>query len=113
MFAQRRLNELATHRRLLVMEAELHRSLIGLERTSLRERLASLQTAREKVAATRPLLMAGGAVTGLLAIRLWRKLARWIPAVLTVLRCVQSLKGKRTDLPNVSAAGSSKQKEQM
>ena len=94
MFAQQQLNELAERRRLLVMEADLHRSLIGLERASLRERLASLQAAREKVATNRPLLIAGGAVAGLLAMRHWRKLARWVPAALSALRWVQSLKAK-------------------
>lgn len=88
MFAQRQLTELAERRRLLVLEADLHRSLIRLER------LASLQAARTMVATNRPLLIAGGAVTGLLAMRHWRKLARWIPTALTVLSWVQSLKDK-------------------
>ena len=64
----------------------MHRSLIGLECENLRARLADLQAARERVAAGSPLLIAGGAVAGLLAMRHWRKLARWIPAALTVLR---------------------------
>ena len=86
MFAKQRLNELAGRRRLLVIEADLHRSLIGLERESLRERLAGLRAARGKAAANRPLLIAGGAVAGLLAMRHWRKLARWIPPVFAALR---------------------------
>ena len=94
MFANQQLNELAERRRLLVMEADLHRSLIDLERASLRERLAGLQAARETVAAGKPFLIAGGAVAGLLAMRHWRKLAGWIPTALTALRWVQSLKGK-------------------
>jgi hypothetical protein len=83
---ERQMTELAERRRLLVMEADLHRSLIGLERENLRSRLADLQAAQERVASSRPLLFAGGAVAGLLAMRHWRKLARWIPAALTVLR---------------------------
>jgi len=94
MFAQRHMNELAERRRLLVMESDLHRNLIGLERESLRARLAGFQSAREKVVSNRPLLIAGSAAAGLLAMRHWRKLARWIPAALTVLRLVQSLKSK-------------------
>jgi len=94
MFAQQQLNELAERRRLLVMEADLHRSLIGLERESLRARLAGLQAARERVASGGPWLAAGSAVAGLLAVPHWSKLVRWIPTALTALRWVQSLKGK-------------------
>jgi hypothetical protein len=93
MFAKQ-LNDLAERRRLLVMEADLHRSLLDLERQNLRARLAGLRDARERVAAGSPLLIAGGAVAGLLAVRHWRKVARWIPAALTALRWVQSLKSK-------------------
>jgi hypothetical protein len=88
MFAKQ-LNELAERRRLLVMESDLHRSLLILERENLRARLAGLRAARERVAAGSPLLIAGGAVAGLLAMRHWRKLARWMPAALTVLRWVR------------------------
>lgn len=94
MFAKQQLNELAERRRLLVMEANLHRSLIGLEREGLRERIAGLHAARKKIASNSPLLIAGGAVAGLVAVRHWRKLARWIPTTLTALRWVQSLKSK-------------------
>ena len=94
MFAKQQMIELAERRRLLVMEADLHRSLIVLERESLRVRLAGLQEAREKVASHSPLLIAGGAVAGLLAMRHWRKLARWLPAALTALRWAQSLKSR-------------------
>ena len=94
MFAKQQLNDLAERRRLLVMEADLHRSLIVLERESLRARIADLQAARERVSSNSPWLIAGGAVAGLLAMRHWRKLAGWIPAALTALRWVQSMKSK-------------------
>lgn len=94
MFAKQQLNELAARRQLLLLEADLHRSVIGLERESLRARFASLNEARERVAAGGPWLVAGGAVAGLLAVRHWRKLARWIPTALTALRWAQSLKGR-------------------
>ena len=94
MFANQQLNELAERRRLLVMEADLHRSLVGLERARLLERLPRMPAARGQVATNRPLLIAGGAVAGLLAMRHWRKLARWLPAALAAQRWVQSLKVK-------------------
>ena len=88
------MNDLAERRRLLVMEADLHRSLISLERESLRARIADLHAARERASSNSPWLIAGGAVAGLLAMRHWRKLAGWIPAALTALRWVQSMKSK-------------------
>lgn len=93
MFAKQRLNELAERRRLLVMEADLHRSLIGLERERFRERLAGLRAAREKVASNSPWLVAVSTVAGLLALRHRSKLVRWITAALTAFRWAQSLKG--------------------
>ena len=95
MFAQQQqLNELAEHRRRLVLEADLHRSLIGLERETLRARLAGWQAARERLLAGGPWLVAGSAVAGLVAVRHWRKLLRWMPAALTVVRWMKSRKGK-------------------
>jgi hypothetical protein len=92
MFEKGQMNELAERRRLLVMEAELHRSLIGMECESLRERLAGLQAARKKVAASHPLMIAGGAVAGLLALRHWRKLASWGPTVFAGLRWMKAFR---------------------
>lgn len=90
----RQLNELAERRRLLVMEADLHRNLIGLERASLRAQLADLRLAREGVTANKPLLLVGGVLAGWLAVRHAHKLARWLPTALTAWRWLQSLKGK-------------------
>lgn len=95
MFTNRQLNALAERRKLLVLEGELHRSLVVLERENLRARLAGLRAAREQVASHKPLLLAGSAVAGLFALRHWRKLARWMPAALTALRWVQSWKGNK------------------
>lgn len=94
MSASQQMKELAERRHLLVVEAEIHRSLIVLERESLRTRLAGLQAARQRVTAGGPLLVAGGAIAGLLTFRHWRKLLHWAPTALTALRWVQSLKGR-------------------
>ena len=94
MCTQKQLNALAERRRLLALEADLHRSLILLERERLRSKLDWIHQARESVAAGGPWIAAGGAVAGLLAARHWRKLAKWIPAGLTALRWVKSLKRK-------------------
>ncbi len=73
------MNELAERRKLLLMETELHRSLIGLERVRLQARLAALNNARARVATGGPWLVAGGAIAGLFAVRHWRTLGRWLP----------------------------------
>ncbi len=79
---------------MLVLEAELHRSLIALERENLRAKIAWIQQARARVAGGGPWLAVGGAVAGLFAVRHWRKLASWLPAGLTALQWVKSLKTK-------------------
>jgi hypothetical protein len=94
MSAKEPLNKLAERQQLLVLEADLHRSLIALEREKLRARLAGWRAARARIAVGGPWLAAGSAVAGLLAVRHWRKILRWSPAAITALRWVQSLKGR-------------------
>lgn len=92
MFAAQELKELAERKRLLLVEAELHRSLIGLECQTFRARLAPLSDARARIAAGGPWLMAGSAVAGLLAMRHWRKLAAWLPAAFTAMRWLKKIR---------------------
>lgn len=94
MLAQKQLNELAERRRLLVVEADLHRGIIGMEVENLRAQIAWLGRARERVSAGKPWLAAGGVVAGLLAVRHWRKVAAWVPAALTAFRWVRKLGGR-------------------
>jgi hypothetical protein len=82
MFAKQQLNALAARRRLLVHEAELYRRLIGLEREHLRQRAV----------ASGPWLIAGVALTSLLAAGPGRNLARWLPVALSVLRRVWAVR---------------------
>ena len=93
MLAKQPLNELAERRRLLVMEAELHRGLIGVECENLRARLARLQAAPERVAAN-PLWVAGSVAAGALIARRWRQLAPWIKPAFAALRWWQALRRK-------------------
>ncbi len=88
MFAKR-LNELTERKRLIVLEADLHRSLVELECASVRARLDS---ARAGIRLGGPWLLAGGAVAGLVAARHWRGLACWAPTALAAWRWVQGLK---------------------
>jgi hypothetical protein len=75
MLQKRKVNPLAERRRLLVLEADLHRGIICLEREKLRARFAGLQTMRTH-ALRSPFLIAGSALAGLFAVRQKRKLMR-------------------------------------
>jgi hypothetical protein len=94
MSAKQPLNELAERRRLLVLEADLLRRCLGLERQALAARWAGLKAAPHKPLRHSPLLMAGGAGAILFAMRRGRALARWLPVVLIALRWLRILKGR-------------------
>jgi len=94
MLANRSLNDLALRRSLLVTEGDLHRSLIKAECESLRTRLDGLNAARARVTANKPLLVAGGALAGWLALRHRHQLSRWLPSALSVLRRVRAFNQK-------------------
>jgi len=95
MFAEARLKELDEAKRLVVLQADVHRGLLQLESAVLREQLARLRSVGGTVTANRPLLIAGAAVAGLLAARHWRALARWVPSVLVAWRWWRRLRSRR------------------
>lgn len=86
------LTELTERKRLLILEADLHRSVIGMERANIRARLSALDEVRQRAAAGGPWLLAGSAVAGLIAVRKWRSLAQWIPMAFTAVRWMRALK---------------------
>ena len=86
MLARRRLSELAEAKRLVVLQADLHRNLLRLETDTLRERLAGLTGTRDKLWSGRPVWVAGAVLAGVLAVSRWRALLRWAPAVVTAYR---------------------------
>ena len=86
MLARRRLSELAEARRLVVLQADLHRNLLRLETETLRERFAGLTAARDRLWSGRPVWVAGAVLAGVLAVSRWRTLLRWAPAAATVYR---------------------------
>ena len=94
MLAQKELNDLAERRRLLVVEADLHRNLIALEVQNLRAKIEWLGQAREQFSLGKPWLAAGGVAAGLLAVRHWRKVIRWVPVAMTAFRWIRKLKGR-------------------
>jgi len=80
------MNELAERKRLLVLEADLHRGIIGMEHQQLRAAVADFWSVPKKVATGKPLLFAGAAAAGFLACRKWPGFRSWLPTALAVLR---------------------------
>jgi hypothetical protein len=80
------LTELAERKRLLIVQADLHRALLHAECARVRARFNWMDEARQKVGAAGPWLALGAGALGILAARRWRNVARWIPTALAVLR---------------------------
>jgi hypothetical protein len=93
MFSQARLKELDDAKRLVVLQSDIHRGLLRLESAALCRRFTGLRAPPDELAANRPLILAGAAVAGVLAVRYWRTLARWAPSLLTVWRWWRSVRG--------------------
>jgi hypothetical protein len=92
MFPEARLKEIEQAKRLVVLQSDIHRGLIGLETTSLRACLPDLGAARARLAASPPLMVATAVVAGMFAVRYWRKLAKHAPALFTLWRWWRSLR---------------------
>jgi hypothetical protein len=89
------LNELAERKRLLILEADLHRTIIGVECRGLRSRVESLNGLRGQISAKRPWFIGGGALAGLMALRHWRKLLRWAPQAFAIWRVFKKKRTRR------------------
>jgi hypothetical protein len=83
------MNALAARRELLVTEAALHRQILALEASQLRERATA---ARALLTHGRWWLQGGAALMGVVLGGRWRSLSAWLPLVLTA---VQGLKRTR------------------
>ena len=94
MLAGQRLKDLADARRLVVLRADLHRSLLRHEADALRERFASLAGTCSNPASGRPVWIAGAILAGLLATRRWRTLVRWAPTAVAAYRWLHRLTTK-------------------
>jgi hypothetical protein len=85
------MNTLAERKRVLILEAELHRTLIGLERVQLHQRAEEL---RERITANRWWLLGGAVAAGWLSTRLFGSVLRLLPAGMAAWRIVQKLRQK-------------------
>lgn len=83
------MTDLAARKRLLVNQAAIHRSLIGLERLALQQRFHST---REHLLSQRWWLMGGAALVGLLFARKLGGIARWMPMALAAMRIAKTFR---------------------
>ena len=79
-------NDLAERKRLLVLQAELHRQIIAIERARLQQRAAG---ARERFAATRWWVVGGVALLGWLSTRRVKFLVKRVPLAMTAWRMMK------------------------
>ena len=86
------MTELEARKRLLVLQADLHRIVLRAEWANLRSRLSWLDKIRDKVRSVSPWLAASTAVLGVLAAGRGRKLVLWAPVALAAWRWVHKRK---------------------
>ena len=92
MTSKRPLMELGERKRLLLLQADLHRAVFHAECVNARARLGWLNEVRDKARVAGPWVAVGAAAIGLLAARRWRGLMRWIPAALAAARWVRKMR---------------------
>ena len=80
------MNDLARRKRLLIVQADLHRGLVRLECARWPGRCSATVAGAWK---NRWWLAGGAVVGGALLVRHWRKIIPWLPAVVTLLRALQ------------------------
>jgi hypothetical protein len=81
-------SDLAQRKRLLVLQAELHRQIIEIERIRLQQRAG---IARERFAANRWWLLGGLATAGWLSTRKFGFLVKMVPMAMTAWKLVRKL----------------------
>lgn len=86
MVYDQKMTDLEETRRLLALQADMHRATLQLEFTSLRERLGWLSGARQAAKSSRSWLIGAAALLGFLAMRYRTGVTRWLPAVLAAWR---------------------------
>jgi len=77
------MNDLATRKRLLVAQADLHRQLVTLESSRMRGRW---DRASSFVNQNCWWLIGGAALVGVLGVRHWRGLTQWLPTLVSIWR---------------------------
>ncbi len=83
MFAAARLSELATRKRQLVVQADLHRNTLGVASRELGRGCAA---AKDFASQHRWWLLGGAVVVGVVLARRWRAIAAALPTLVSVWR---------------------------
>lgn len=86
------MTELQVRKRLLILQCDLHRTLIRAESANLRAQLKWMGAAGQKAQVMKPWLKVGAAVLGLAAAWRGRRLARWAPVGLAAWRWWRGLR---------------------
>ncbi len=86
MLFRQRLKELEDAQQVLLVQAELQRTILRLEGAALRRRADQFSILGQSLSGGSPWLVAGAVLGGFLAFRRWRRAARWVPAALTAWR---------------------------
>lgn len=82
------MKNLNDQKRLLVLQADMHRQMLALEQQHLRQGVGD---ARERLAAGRWWLIGGGLIGGWLLTRKLPSLARWLPVMMPAWRLARGL----------------------
>jgi hypothetical protein len=90
MSAEKRLSELAERKRLLMLQADLHRAVLQAEAANLQARLQWIAQAREKISGKAGWLL--GSAAGVMAVRNWRSVLKLVPVGLTAWRWWRKLR---------------------
>lgn len=96
MSAEKRLNDLAERKRLLVLQSDLHRAVLLAEAANARARLQWVVEARQKFSSG-PAWLAGSAVAGVLVAKNWRRALKLLPVGLTAWRWIKKFRSGATD----------------
>jgi len=83
--------DLQVRKRLLMMQSDLHRTLLRAERANLRAQWNGIREVSHKVRGLNSWLGLGAAAVGVLAAWRGRKLARWVPIALAAWSWIQKL----------------------
>lgn len=92
MSAEERLSELAERKRLLILQADLHRAVLQAEAANAQARLQWVAQAREKFSGKAGWVL--GSAAGVLAVRNWRRTLKLIPVGLTAWRWWRKFRGR-------------------
>ena len=76
----------------MVLQADMHRQVLLLEATAWAQRFAWVDSTLQAVSGAKWWLLPVAAVGGVLAVRKWRTLIKWVPTALSVWKWTRTLR---------------------